>query len=127
MPSVRVLLAEEAAKLASKRKKAKGRSKSGSCLSFKSKFRAQEQKLGRGRTVRKDEYARTGEVEGDGSAQAGSRKPDISIGTSRRAERSSDFDSLGAVGTRVTYSSEKVPNALIEITSPTTWQEDFSL
>lgn len=43
-----------------------------------------------------------------------------------RAESSSDSDSLGGTRALLIYSSEIVPTAVIELTSPTMWQGDFT-
>lgn len=58
--------------------------------------------------------------------KAGCREQDTGFTLTRRVQSSSSSDSSGGIGARETYSRQNVPIAVIDVTSPTTCQRDFT-
>lgn len=67
-----------------------------------------------------------GEVRGDGSKRSGSREPDIAVSFATIAENLSDSGSLHRVHGPVTYTEKSFRIAVIEVKSPSKWQEDLT-
>lgn len=63
------------------------------------------------------------ELESDGSTEFGCHQPKVGSRFARICENCSDSDRVGRIGARDNYSSGIVPVAVIQVTSPTRWQE----
>lgn len=83
-----------------------------------------------GRSSRKEKLTTLGKlqyggVRDDASTEAGFRKSVTGLSLAGKVECSSNFSSPGGTRSRETHSSEKVPFALIQVTSFATWQDCF--
>lgn len=78
------------------------------------------------KSVREGRGLRYGEVSDDGSERRGCREPDKALSFATRANNSSVSGNLGRVRDLVMYSEKTFLAAVIELTSPSTWQDDFS-
>lgn len=109
MPSVKLCSAREAARLAAELMLARRKAKSGLSSFSASKEIGQEVTLRPGRRAGGGTLSRYGEVKGDGSTKTGFHEPNGGIIFPRRAECSSDSDSLNEIDAFVTYSCGKFP------------------
>lgn len=76
--------------------------------------------------MERERESRYGEVEDDGSTKTECREPDTGLSIAKRVKRSSSSDAWGGVVAFRPCSSENFPNAVIDVMSPTAWQEDVT-
>lgn len=126
IPKVKVRSPREAARLATGRKVVNGSVGGGSSSSFK----AEESAVGGGPRERRKEGKEGGsgfgKVQGGGSAKAGCCEPDAALSSARKIKGSSHSDSWDEIRACESYSKKTVLTVVIQVMSPSTWQEDVT-
>lgn len=116
-------LARDPARLGADRNAEQGSKRRRSSSPSALEVSAVEGKPRRRRKEQKKDKARHGKVQRDGSTIAMRREAQIGLDSAREIESSSSSGSSGEVRAHETYSSRNVLIAVVQVTSPTSWQE----
>lgn len=123
---MKVWSAREAVGLAVERKVVKSSKESRSSSFFTSEKSAEGERSRRSKRVGKESKSLYAEAHNVERTNAGCRESVVALNFFKRVGNSSDVDSPGGSGACVSYSSRNVRTAVIEMTSPTTSQEDVT-
>lgn len=126
IPSVKVLLAKEAAKDAAERRLVRRSAELGMSLSSTSERCGEEKGEVQSGSVGGKVDLPYGEVRGAKSKRNGCREPYTAVSIARRAQSSSGSGGLCRVHGRVTYIEKNVRVTVMEVTGSLIWQKDVA-